>query len=286
MKKSGLDDTGDAVMVTSVLLLSLVLAVSGRLMLDYGEAMGKEDDMAHASDVEGSLLKTRGSMYTLLENEETSTTLINRITLGTFGNPYLGVGRSSGRLEYSSDPDMFHMEILLDDGITERLVDSVSGVLSYESNNFYFHDQTYVFEGGAIVLEEYGMQTMKAPPALEYENIGTGWSLELGMYGMAGGYWVVSGIESVSLSTRLEGYSEQTIEPSSGESIVIRINSPHEKAWESYIRSYFLEKGLTENSDFVITPPSDYSSTAEFLDVELLTIKDLTYYLGDMEVWT
>jgi hypothetical protein len=103
---------------------------------------------------------------------------------------------------------------------------------------------------------------------------------------MAGGYWVVSGIESVSLSTRLEGYSQQIVEPSTGESVVIRINSPHEKAWESYIRSYFLEKGLTENSDFIITPPSDYSAKAEYLDVELITIKDLTYYLGDMEVWT
>jgi len=91
------DDRGDAVMVTAVLLLSIFLSVGSNYLLEHGDNVGKEEDMVHAAYVEDSFLNTRSSMSSLLKAADTKTVIIERFTLGTSGNPYLGVARSSGK---------------------------------------------------------------------------------------------------------------------------------------------------------------------------------------------
>ena len=110
MKKDHLvDDRGDAVMVTAVLLLSIFLSVGSNYLLEYGKILGKEKDMEHSTDVEESLLRTRASMSVLLDSEDLNTVIIDRYTLGTFGNPYLTVARSSCTLTIDPDPSFFQI---------------------------------------------------------------------------------------------------------------------------------------------------------------------------------
>ena len=140
MKKGRIwDDRGDAVMVTSVMLLSIFLSVGSSYILDYGDVVGKESDMAHAADIEESFLRSRASMNSLLRAQDTRTFIIDRYTLGTVGNPYLTVARSSGTLYADPDPDSFQFQIILDDGVNEVVLNTVNGLMAYESN-YYFVD--------------------------------------------------------------------------------------------------------------------------------------------------
>ena len=109
------NDRGDAVIVTTVLLMSIALSFGGSMLMDYGEVVGKEDEMTHVASIQDSFIRLRTSMYSLLEGEDTSATIINRITLGTYGNPYLAVSRASGTLTIDPTNDRFSVSIVFKD---------------------------------------------------------------------------------------------------------------------------------------------------------------------------
>ena len=185
MKKGKIgDDRGDAVMVTSVLLLSIFLSVGSSYLLDHGKVVGKESDMAHATDIEESFLRTRASMRSLLKSRDTNTFIYDRYTLGTPGNPYLTVARSSGTLYADPDPDAFQLQVVLIDGASENILNTVNGVMVYESNNYYFHDQVYYFTAGGVVLEQYGSQVMSATPDIDLQSTMSGYQIQFFLYGI------------------------------------------------------------------------------------------------------
>jgi hypothetical protein len=278
------DRRGDAVMVTTVLMLSIILSVGGRLLLDYGEIVGKDDDMVHAADVSDSLMSVRSSMGTLLRSGDTESRILNRVTLGTFGNPYLGVARSSGTLDYSPDPDSFQMSVYLEDGGNERLLNTISGSLTFTSNNFYYHDQTFLFQGGGIVLDEYGFRAMSTNPTSDVSRTPTGWTYSVILFSLTGSQWSISGIESVALNIGMAGLADLVLEPSAGQVVSLRINCPGEEAWEDHFRNDLVKNGLVENTDFIITQPADWNSTSDYLEVELQGMERFVANIGEMEV--
>jgi len=278
------DRNGDAVMVTTVLMLSIILSVGGKLVLDYGEIVGKEQDMLHASDVSDSMLSMRASMSTLLEAGDTDTSILNRITLGTYGNPYLGVARSSGRLVYSPAPEDFLLSVFLEEGGSETLLNSVSGSLVFESNNFYYIDQVITFQSGGLVLDEYGRCVMSEPALFEVVRTSSGWGVDLELFTLTGEHWSTSGIDSTPLTIGLDGYSEISRDLSAGQVVSMRFNGPGEKAWEYGIRSLLTGNGLIENVDFSVTRPSDWSSSSEYLEIDLTGMKTVHLLTGEMEV--
>ncbi len=284
MKKSISDRNGDAVMVTTVLMLSIILSVGGRLLLDHGETVGNDEDLVHVADVSDSLVSVRGSMGTILRSGDTEGHILNRVTLGTFGNPYLGVARSSGKLEYSPNPDSFEMSIYLEDGASERLLNTVSGNLKFTSNNYYYHDQDLIFQAGGIVIEQYDHYAMSADPTSEISRSPTGWSYSINLFSLTGNQWSISGIESVALSIGMVAIADLDIQPAPGEVISLRINGPGEEAWEDFFRNDLNSNGLIENNDFIINQPADWDSTSDHLEVELQGMENFVAKIGEMEV--
>lgn len=278
------DRRGDAVMVTTVLMLSIILSVGGRLLLDYGEIVGKDDDMLHAADVSDSLMSVRASMGTIVRSGDTESRILNRVTLGTSGNPYLGVARSSGILDYSPDPDLFEMAIYLEDGAAERMLNTVSGSLTFTSNNFYYHDQVLMYQAGGIVLNEYGYYAMSTTPTSEISKTPTGWTYSMILFSMTGNQWSISGIDSVALSIGMAGLADLVLEPAAGQVVSIRINCPGEEAWEDHFRNHLQSNGLVENTDFIITQPADWQSSSDHLEVELQGMERFVANIGEMEV--
>jgi hypothetical protein len=278
-----LSDKGDAVMVTAVLLLSLAVSVGGRLLISYGEAQGKEMDMEHLDDVQDSLQRTRGSMYTLLDAGDTRTQIVNRITLGTFGNPYLAVARSSGTLSIRPDPTDFTVSVLAGPSGSESLLDEVSGSIVFEGSLYYYQDQDYHFEGGAVIVDQGGFRAISSPPAFELRETPGGFGVFLSFYGMAGGAVSLSGIETIVMKVRMESYTAHRFDLS-GDSVRIRVNSNAEMVWRDYFLERFKTHNLVAGADYVITNPVDWTSPAQFLDIELRGMDYLNERMGIMEV--
>jgi len=284
MRRTFRDDKGDAVMVTATLLLSIALAVGGRLLLDYGEIQGKELDMEHSNDVEDSMVRSRAAMLALLTREDTVTTLMTRITLGTPGNPYLAVARSSGSLDYDPTPSQFQMQIVVKNLGAERIVNTINGVLTFRSNNYYYHDQQFTFQAGAVLLNEFGPSVISTPLSMDYYTDSVGWSVNLNLYGFTGERWSLSGIESIPLKISLESYSTISFDPGLNDIVTLRINTLGEEAWRDHLRNHFRDLGLIENTDFRLVLPADYTDPAQVLDIELLTPNTVSFITGEMEV--
>jgi hypothetical protein len=270
-------------MVTAVLLLSLAVSVGGRLLISYGEVQGKEMDMEHTDDVQDSLLSLRGSMYTLLDAGDTRTQIVNRLTLGTFGNPYLAVARSSGTLTIKPQSSEFSITVLVGPSGSESLMDQVSGSVVYDGNMYYFEDHAYHFEGGGVLLDEGGSRAMASPPAFELRETPGGYGVILSFYGMGGNEVSISGIETVIMKVRMETYTAHQFDLE-GDSVRLRINSYAELVWKDYFTQMLTAAGLTSGVDYVITDPVDWNDSSQFLDIELRGMDFLTERMGIMEV--
>ena len=281
MKNLVRDRKGDAVMVTSVLVLSILLSLGGKLLLDQGEVQGKEDDMLHVADVESSMLRARSSMMILQENQDHSMVITNRVTLGTYGSPYLGVARSSGKLSYDPSSDEYHMDIYLEEGGTRTLLNSINGQLKFESNNFYYHDQNIIFQSGGIVREEYGSYSIAWSPSIEIIKGSSTWSIYGNIYGMTGGEWSVTGIESISMTIRMAGSSDASHVLSAGQTIVMVYDGYTNSAWEQWWRATAQLNGLTVGTDIDLTWPTGVTGP---LEIELITLDSFNLNIGDMEV--
>lgn len=279
-----LDDKGDAVMVSAVLLLSIAVSFGGSMMLNYAEIEGKESDMEHASGVEDSFLRLRTSMTMLLDEHDTKTTIVNRLTLGTYGNPYMTVARSSGEMTMTSSPELFQMSVALRSGGTDTVLNTINGGISYHVNNFYFHDQTYNSVGGGLIREEYGQRVMSSAPPIFIIRAESTWGLELTAFGMTGDHWSVSGIDTVLMSVSMESDSDIYRELGVGESIIIMINGYGEDAWADFFGNFFEDNRFTENVDYRIVEAVDLASPVQSLTVELLTANFFQGYMGEMEV--
>jgi hypothetical protein len=278
-----LSNKGDAVMVTAVLLLSLAVSVGGRLLISYGEAQGKEMDMAHVDDVQDSMMGMRGSMYTLLDAGDTRTHIVNRVTLGTFGNPYLAVARSSGTLSVEPTPSQFSMALMVGPSGLETILDSISGAIVYTGDLYYFEDQDYHFEGGAVIIDEGGSMAMASPPSFELRQTPTGFGLIVSLYGMGGNEVSISGIESVIVKVRMETYTTHSIDLA-GQSVRIRINSFAEKVWKDHFSEIFATAGLVPGVDYTFTDPVDWNDPYQYLDVEFKGMDFIHSRMGVMGV--
>lgn len=275
------DRRGDAVMVTSTLLLSLILSAGATMLLDYGEIKGKEEDMLHVTDVESSLLKARSGMEKLQENGDYEMVISSRITLGTYGSPYLGMARSSGKLSYDPSYNGFNMGIYIESGGSRSLLNSVNGHLLFESNNYYYRDQDLVFQGGGVIRKEETSSTMAWSPSIDVSRDLTSWSLTGSIYGLTGTEWSITGIESVSLSTSLQGSSrvERNIDP--GDSVIMVYNGENTQAWETWWGSFAGLNGLALGVDIDITRPA---GPAGPLEIELITLESIMIDIGEMEM--
>lgn len=279
-KKIVKNDRGDAVIVSAVLIMSILLSLSGRLIISYGDVVGKEMDMEHACDLEDSFVRIRMSMRALLEAEDTNTVIVNRVTLGTFGNPYLAVARSSGILHLDPRPQDFSLSIILRDNLAggQRVINTYTGSLEYRSNNYYFHDQNYLLQAGAVILEEYGSYSVSSPPSLIFEERISGtYSLRMNGFGLSGEEWSIAGFESITTVTRMLSSSSFQIAPSSNEDVIIRVTGPTRFAWADHLSSRFLEMGFG-GGDFNIVDGGSYA------DFEILDIDEFNGNFGEMEV--
>jgi len=278
------DDRGDAVMVTAVLLMSIFLSVGSNYLLEHGDNVGKEEDMVHAAYVEDSFLNTRSSMSSLLKAGDMRTVIIERFTLGTPGNPYIGVARSSGSLTIDPETSTFQLSLVRRSGLTETDLNTVNGGLHFISNNYYFHDQDYMFTAGGIVMEQYGSQVMTVPPDMQLVDASGKLQLNMDMFGITSSYRKVAGIESIPVSIRMAGSSlvEESFGP--GESLVMRVNGLGEKAWHDNMRVFLETNGLVDGADFTITAPLDWNDPAQYVEIEMSAVNELVARIGEMEV--
>lgn len=171
------DRFGLAGVLEAILLIALVSIILSMIQLYYVPEMMDQREADHMDQVSNqfaqlkSIIETQAMMGSMETGEPiTYTPMSTPITLGSKELPYFISARSYGQI------DLIDIEIADTHKINIQPApgDFPDGIpltsIKYEAENFYFVDQTYILEGGGIILKQSEGEVMRVNPGIVVEN--------------------------------------------------------------------------------------------------------------------
>jgi hypothetical protein len=171
------DNFALAGVLEAILLIALVAIILSMIQLYYVPEMMNQREADHMDQVSNqfaqlkSIIETQAMMGSMETGEPiTYTPMSSPINLGSKELPYFISARSYGQM------DLIDTTIADDHKINIQPApgDFPNGIpltsIKYEAENFYFVDQTYVLEGGGIILSQSGGEVMRVNPGIVVEN--------------------------------------------------------------------------------------------------------------------
>jgi hypothetical protein len=176
------------------------------------------------------------------------------IKLGSKEMPFLPSSRSFGSLDILSD------EFILTIGSdTNTYSDYSFGIIKYSSRNAYFLDQSYIFEGGAVIMDQNTGNVMAIRPSFSVNLDPITNDINISFQ--------IANISSAEDKTSVSGYGIYPIKTEFSSTLTpiiitnvnnLTITTKYTNAWEIFLnrtfsQSYDLEYGthftISENSD-------------------------------------
>jgi len=172
------EKTAVAGVIEALLLVALVAVILSYIQFAYIPEMMEQKEADHMDQVSNqfaqlkSVIEVQSMMGTLGTGEPiTYTPMLSPVTLGSKELPYFISARSYGQINLIDRDDAGDYKI----NIQPAPADFPSGIpltsIKYEADNYYFVDQTYVIEGGGIILRQPNEgEVMRVYPGIAVEN--------------------------------------------------------------------------------------------------------------------
>ena len=155
--------------IEALLLVALASIIISTIQLVYIPQTMEQRESDHMDDVENqfSYLKSVIDLQSMVKED---VPISSPITLGSRELPYFVTAKAFGQLDII-DEDCAYSKI----NINPPLLGLPSGNITltsikYEAYNSYFVDQTYVLEGGCVIVKQPDGETVKIEPAITVEN--------------------------------------------------------------------------------------------------------------------
>ena len=247
MQMSHYKNSNDALVgvVVAILLVGLCVTVISIIQVVYVPDWMYSKEAEHMDGVADQFanLKYALDIQSAIEQDIPVST---PITLGSKELPVFSSVRAFGTLKILSDE--CNITVAND-------TDSVSysiGVIKYSSANVYFIDQSYIYEAGAVVLnqsQEPQGDVMRANPLFSVNNSG---DVNIS--------FTIINISSISGKTSISGYRTYPIQTSflsSSNSAVydaqnITIITNHPDSWKTFLNNTLVDSEMTYGDDFTI----------------------------------
>ena len=120
------------------------------------------------------------------------------------------------------------------------------GTIKYSSQNAYFVDQDYIYEGGAVILSQAGGNTMLFPPMLIANNQTFNLTL-INIVGVAGKTGA-AGYGTFSIRTNFSSWTSYIYYATN---VTINITTLYPSAWKDFLKEE-LNGRVTEGENFVL----------------------------------
>lgn len=161
--------------VEAMLLVALFAIILSTIQLTYIPEVMEQREAEHMDQVSNqfSHLKSLIDIQALAGSMETDVPLAyvpmtSQITLGSRELPYFITARAFGELNIINDENDYNITVfpeIYPEGAPQNIFPLTS--IKYEAYNSYFVDQTYVLEGGGIILDQpTGEPVMRADPSI------------------------------------------------------------------------------------------------------------------------
>jgi hypothetical protein len=118
------------------------------------------------------------------------------------------------------------------------------GVLKYESKNAYFVDQTYTYEGGAVILSQDVGEAVISSPSFSAANYTTSHMFNISVMDIKEilGKTSASGYGTYSIRTNYSTCSYYSI---IAQGLNITVTTDHTSAWKRYFENFLNSSGIT-----------------------------------------
>ena len=151
--------------IEALLMVALVSIVISMIQLIYIPAIMEQREAEHMDQVSNQF-STIKSFIELQAITNSSAPISTMLTLGSRELPYFITARSIGEVRVQNSGEW---DISVNDAHVEDLTS-----ITYKAFNYYFVDQSYILEGGGIIVEQdNGQPVMRVDPSIYQETGGT-----------------------------------------------------------------------------------------------------------------
>lgn len=148
--------------VTSIMMLGIFLSILAMIFTVYIPIWAKTGEANHMENVESSFLDLKSTIDSQITDDEgIGSTRTTRIKLGAEGGAVLGIGRTTGSIDFKISG--FNMEVFNSNDTMDTYGNSF-GKIMFKSKNTYYADQYFTYENGAVIVEQETKAVMRSKP--------------------------------------------------------------------------------------------------------------------------
>ncbi|MDI6916259.1 MAG: hypothetical protein QMC80_00500 [Thermoplasmatales archaeon] len=242
---------GQASAVGAMLTVIIVIIVLSMITLYYVPVWMEEKERNHMNTVQKEFMDLSATVSSLIINNDKSSEGKNTVVLGNEGIPFFSIG-TMGTLKIDPYTPSFHVY-----NETKILNVTSTGNIRFEPQNRYFVKQNFVYENGAVIIDQSGGEVVRVEPTF---NV-SGSTVSMTLISISGTNESMTGKNAQTVIIKLMFYESDTY-TWSGENITISITTMHQSAWQNY----FNKKGCN-------TTMVDNNVVVNLNDISTLTIR-------------
>ena len=167
-RKFGTHNQAVAGVIEALLKVALVSVVISMIQLIYIPQIMEQKEAEHM-DLVSNQFSTLKSMIDLQGITRSSAPISSMITLGSRDLPYFITAKAFGEVSVKENPT-YKITVLPPPGSLPSGTVPLTSI-QYAADNSYFVDQTYVLEGGGLIVQQPdGVPVMRADPSISSVN--------------------------------------------------------------------------------------------------------------------
>ncbi len=220
-------EEGVAATVGTIMALLVFLSLLSLITNQYVPVWKEDTEAFHMDEVMTQFSYLKGNIDGLIMNDFTDYPMYSTVRLGSEGVPLFAF-RTPGELQLGLDNNMWFN---FTEAGTNRSF-AAKGSLSLSVANMEYEPQTFVYENGAIILQQSERAVIRAAPPIRIEEHGDDFLVRLTMVDMIGAEESMGGTGAVGITTELWSTTRRTV--NNPDDLTIEFTTRYPDAWETW----------------------------------------------------
>lgn len=249
------DDEAVASSIGTMLAILVLLTILTMVTTSWAPEWTKDKESEHMRVVEAQFANMKALMDQLGLSDNTNTVVSTPITLGSDGVPLFSTD-SSGTISllspYNNNYNTFKVS-----NSTGRYVRVAYGSMAYESHNNEYVDQKFLYENGAIIIQQGDGEVLVTGPGFIIQNLTSGIKVSVTLVSIHSDGHEYTGVGTVAVNCRLVQQKILTTKTwSPTETIYLNITSTVYEAWYTYFQVAIPGQGVASDDYDISVDPS------------------------------
>lgn len=255
-------ESASSTVVGAVLLLAIIVSIFSVVRIGYIPEWKNDAEYSHMNDVWEDMadLKSKIDLMTIVlasdSNSSNTVTMNVPFHMGGGDVPLIGTIKSSGTLSVANKNESNITVTTVSDGNWDS-GPILYGSVSYDSQNRYYVNQNFIYEGGGLILSQGERSSMMLYPSIRFTRTATNdYNVSIHVVEIDKSIYATPDVISsnTGCSLRITGKDFKSLydsdKNSSGNisSFTLTVNTDHPEAWYLYLNETIADAKLTSHT--------------------------------------